>query len=382
MRIEIIDDKILAREINHRTRLAGSSHHKQGRHSRGTRHGGVVGTECRGDVHHARTVVSGDIVAGDNAEGLVGGIGNRAVVILDDGLHPGEELAIAHPQQFIAGKSRDYLPRQHLTPLLLERLGDEWQLGALGLKIGVHTRLGHDIGGGLAGVGVITLDGHVVDFRPHAERGVAGQRPRRGGPGEHFNALKALVGSGENALHDGVTVGDDIKLSGRRLVLHVAVAARQVQLMRTEACAGGRRVRLDGISFIQQALVVELLEQPPQGLDITVFISDIGVVEVHPVSHAPREVGPLAGVAHHRAAARGVVVLHTDSAANVLFGDTQFFLHAQFHGQAVSVPTGLAAHLIAQHRLIAADDVLDCAAHHMVDTRLAVGAGRALIKHK
>ncbi len=46
-------------------------------------------------------------------------------------------------------------------------------------------------------------------------------------------------------------------------VLHVVVGAGLVQLVRRKAGAGRRRVRLNGVAFVEQALVVELFEQVP-----------------------------------------------------------------------------------------------------------------------
>ena len=62
--------------------------------------------------------------------------------------------------------------------------------------------------------------------------------------------------------------------------------------MGRETCSGSRGIRLNGITLIEIALLVELLEEIPKGLDILVVIGDIGVVEIHPVTHLLGEVGP------------------------------------------------------------------------------------------
>ena len=184
-------------------------------------------------------------------------------------------------------------------------------------------------------------------------------------------------------LDDGVLVAAQHgELCGHRLVLHVAVAARQVQLVRAQSGTGSGRVGLDGVALVEQTLVVQLLEQPPQALDVTVLVGDIGVVHVHPVAHAVGQVFPLAGIFHHLLAAGGVIVIDRDFLADILLGDAQGLLHTQFHGQAVGVPTGLAQHLVAPHRLVAAEDVLDRPGHHVVDAGHAVSAGGTLIEHK
>ena len=40
-------------------------------------------------------------------------------------------------------------------------------------------------------------------------------------------------------------------------VFHIAIAAGQVQLVRAEAGASGGRIRLDGITLIQQAFFIK-----------------------------------------------------------------------------------------------------------------------------
>ncbi len=62
--------------------------------------------------------------------------------------------------------------------------------------------------------------------------------------------------------------------------------------------------------------------------------------------------------------------------------DAEVFLHAEFDGQAVGVPAGLAHHVFAFQRLVAAHHVLDGAGHHMVDTRGAVGTRRTFKEHE
>jgi hypothetical protein len=51
----------------------------------------------------------------------------------------------------------------------------------------------------------------------------------------------------------------------------------------------GRGVRLNGVALIEQALVVELLEEPPQCLDIFVVESDIRMLEVDEIAHLLRQ---------------------------------------------------------------------------------------------
>ena len=60
----------------------------------------------------------------------------------------------------------------------------------------------------------------------------------------------------------------------------------------------------------------------------------------------------------------------------------QFFLHIDFHGQSVSIPTSLTLHLEALHGLIAVESVLDGACENMVNTWVAIGRGGTLEEYE
>ena len=143
--------------------------------------------------------------------------------------------------------------------------------------------------------------------------------------------------------------------------------------MAAETCTCGGRIGLDGVALVEQVLVVELLEQPPQALDVLVVVGDVGVLHVHPIAHLVRKVGPLGGVHHHVLAATAVVVLNGNLGTDVFLGDAQFLLYTEFHGQSVGIPTGLALHLETLHGLETAEGVLQRACQDMVDTRMSVG---------
>ena len=148
--------------------------------------------------------------------------------------------------------------------------------------------------------------------------------------------------------------------------------------MATQTRTRSRRVGLDGITLVEIAFLVEFLQQVPERLDILVVVGDIGVVQIYPVTHLFGQFGPLLGVFHHLAAAGGVVLVHRYLLADVLLGDTQHLLYAEFYGQAVGVPSGFAAYLKSLHGLETAERILDGTCHHVVDTWFAVGRRRSL----
>ena len=148
--------------------------------------------------------------------------------------------------------------------------------------------------------------------------------------------------------------------------------------MGAQAGAVGRRIRLDGVALVQESLVVDILQEVPQGLDVAVVVGDVRVFHVHPVADALGERLPLLRVLHHLLAAGGVVLADGDLRADIRLGDAQFLLHAQFHREAVGVPTGAPADLETGLGLVAAHGILDGTRHHMVDAGHAVGRRRTL----
>ena len=125
-----------------------------------------------------------------------------------------------------------------------------------------------------------------------------------------------------------------------------------------------------------------MLKQPPKRFDVSVFVGDVRVVEVHPIAHFVGQVGPFLGVFHHFLTASIVVLVHRNLFADVFFFDTECFFHPQLHGQAVGVPARFTEHLEAAHGFVAAHDVLNGARQHVVNARHTVGRRRTFVEHK
>ena len=333
LRVEVFQAEEAALQVHLRLRIAVAVDDLQGDDAREAGHLGVVRAEGRRDVDDARSLLRADVVAGDHAEGVA----VRA--------EPGDQLLVAHAHELAAlhAAGQDFIGY-----LLPEQRPDE--------------RLGDDVGRGSAGVRVRGADLDVVDVGADAERRVGGEGPGRGGPGEEIEVL----------------LPHHLELHRAGGVLDVAVAAGLVELVRAQARAGGRAVRLDALALVEQALAVDVLEQVPERLDVAVVVGDVGIVHVDPVADALGQAAPLGGIFHHLLAAGAVVVLDGDLGADIFLGDAEFLLDTQLHGQSVGIPAGTAADLESGLRLIAADGVLDGAGHHMVDARHAVGGRRAL----
>ena len=283
-------------------------------------------------------------------------------------LHPRHELLVVDAQEVGALHVVDDFPRATLGILVI---GGQITLFhfLVGIKVGTQQVLGQDCRDGLARVGVVGLHGHIVNLRTHAQCNVRRQCPGCGGPSQEigFAPLCPLC----------LRLRDE-ELCGDGGVLHILVAAGLVELVRAEARTVRGRIGLDGISLIEQALVVELLQQPPKGLDILGVVGDVGVLEIDEISHALRQFVPLLGEFHHVLMATVVVLFYRNLFADIFLGNVQFLLHVDLNGQSVGVPTGLALHLEALHGLIAVESVLDGAGKNMVNAGMTVGRRGAL----
>ena len=227
---------------------------------------------------------------------------------------------------------------------------------------------GQDNGDRFGRIRIERLYFYVTDCGPYGQRGIRRQRPRRGRP---RHEVQRPFDPFEQRLAFRVANDPELRRAGR--VLHVAVAARLVQLVVAEPRAGGRRIGLYRISFIQQSLLVQLGEQEPQRLDVLVVVGDVRVVHVDPVPHVAGQPFPHVGIGHHLAAADAVVLLDRNFRADVLFGDAELLFDAQFDGQSVRVPSRFAVYEKTLLRFVAADDVLDRTRHDVVDPRRSVG---------
>ncbi len=227
------------------------------RNAVGLRYPEVVGAKGGRDVHDAGAVFGGHEVAENHAEGRVprpsSDVGRTALVVdafevcaveLGQFQAPGQQLFVA---------CRHSLPNRRLCSFFGEEILPTRSLASTTLD-------------GRVGVGVERADQHDTEcscLRPGAV--VGGQRPGRCRPGQDANVFFSL-----NAFKQRLRVSGRFHLELRHdgRVLHVSVGAGLVQLVRRQARAGRRRIRLDGVAFVEQTLVVELLEQRPAALDV------------------------------------------------------------------------------------------------------------------
>jgi len=283
----------------------------------------IVLAEGGGDVDDAGAVAGGDeIPEHDIVAALVG---------FDEVI----DRLILEPGQFFAGEFADdfEFPLEHLEA----GLGENQKL-------------------------ILVLHLDIVDFRMERQGHVRDQGPWRGRPDQEIGLFLTLQ------------FGADID----RGVAHLLVALRY--LMAGERSLAVRAVGEDFMALIDEPLLPELLEDPPDRFNIVVGISDVGILEIDPETDAAGDFIPLLQIGPDALPAFGVELVDAVFDDLVLAVQAEAFFDLNLHRQAVGIPAGLAFDPVALHGAQAADRILDGTGDDMMDARPAVGGRRAFEK--
>src|SRR3970282_728067 len=108
-------------------------------------------------------------------------------------------------------------------------------------------------------------------------------------------------------------------------------------------------MRRGAIVQVDEALVPELLDDPPDGLDVVAVVGDVGVVHIDPEADALREGLPFLDVAEDALAAAAVELLDAELLDLRLALEAELALDFELDRKAVSIPAGLAGDAIAPH---------------------------------
>ncbi len=222
-------------------------------------------------------------------------------------------------------------------------------------------RLGeHHRGVELAGLGT-----DVDELGVDRDRGVGDERPRRRRPDQQLVAglQRAAVLRDAEAHVDGG-------------ILDVLIAERD--LVARQRGAAARAVRDDAVSLVEQALAGDLLQRPPDRLDVGRVQRAVGVVEVQPEADPLGQRVPVLEEGEHRLAALGVELRDPVLLDLGLGLDPELLLDGDLDGQAMRVPAAAALDVVAAHRAEAGEDVLEGAAQDVVHAGRAVRRRRPL----
>ena len=210
---------------------------------------------------------------------------------------------------------------------------------------------------------------HVGELGVDRHRGVGDQRPRRRRPDQQLVAGLRAPGRAR-----------DREADVDRGVEHVLVDAGLAELVAGERGAAARAVGDDLELLVQQPLVVDRLQRPPDRLDVVGVERPVGVVEIDPEPDPLGQPVPVLDVAEHLLAAAGVELRDAVALDVVLGGHPELGLDGQLDRQAVAVPAALALDVVAAHRPVAGEDVLEDAAQDVVGAGGAVGGRRPLVE--
>ncbi len=207
------------------------------------------------------------------------------------------------------------------------------------------------------------LDCHIIYFRMGRYRHIARQRPGCGRPHQQ---------RGARLIHQR-----HAHIDGR--VIRIAIPQRHLVIGERRAAA--RAVGHHFIALIKQALIPEILQNPPQRLDIVVGIGDIRLVKVNPIAHPVGKLLPFLDQLESRFAAQFVETVDAIRLDLAFIGKAKLFLHADLDRQTVRIPPAAPHNVITLHQLIAREDILESACQGMVHAGFAVGSRRPFIEH-
>ena len=208
--VEVFDDEVLTLQVNDGA-LSTFLVYQHDRTDTGfLGYEGIVSTEVWSDMYDTGTVVRCHIVAGNHLKGIT----HR--------FDSGHQLLILHTDEVSTlVASHDTIGNQLLTPFVLRQLtaiGDS----TLGRQIGIQTGLCQNDGDGFGGIGIVGLDGYIVNLRTYTQCGVRCQRPRRGRPCQEIRCTP-LSHLRLRVLH--------LELCRTCCIFHVTIATGLVQLM-------------------------------------------------------------------------------------------------------------------------------------------------------
>ena len=134
------------------------------------------------------------------------------------------------------------------------------------------------------------------------------------------------------------------------------------------------------VSSIDQPLVVQLANRPPDRLDILIFECDVGLIQIHPVPHTSREIIPQILVLENTLSTLCIVLSNSILLHLRTPLQPKCFLHLNLYRKPMRIPSALALHLVSLQTLVAAEQILHGTGHHVMNPRFPVGRRRPLVK--
>ena len=190
------------------------------------------------------------------------------------------------------------------------------------------------------------VDAHVLEVGPDRHCQVGGQGPGGGRPHQQVVTGYGRAPSFDHFEPDGERGVLDVP------VVHVCFEVRQ---------RGRRPVRVgeDLEVPVDEPLVPQAAEHPPDRLHVAQVQGLVVVLEVHPAPDAAGVGLPGLGVGRHPGSGGLVEALHPESLDLGRSREPELLLNLHLDGEAVGVPAEAAHHPVPAHRPVARHDVLE-----------------------
>ena len=134
------------------------------------------------------------------------------------------------------------------------------------------------------------------------------------------------------------------------------------------------------MSFVEEVLLDEFRESPPDGLDEGTVVGDVGVFQVDPEADFVGHTLPFFGVAEDGLDALGDEFFDAVGLDGLLSVDAEFFLDFDLDGEAVSIPAGFARDVASAHGLVAEEDVFEDAGENVAVVGQSVSGRRTFVE--
>ena len=141
-----------------------------------------------------------------------------------------------------------------------------------------------------------------------------------------------------------------------------------------------RAVGNDLEALVQQALLPDLLQRPPLGLDVVVIVCDKRMLHVSPETYGAGEILP------HALVFPDALFTFADERIQAVLLDlllavqTQHLLDLQLYRKSVGIPAGLSRYHVALHGAVSGDHILDNTGQHMADMGFTIGGRRSVVE--
>ncbi|MBS1252833.1 MAG: hypothetical protein MAG451_01875 [Anaerolineales bacterium] len=124
-----------------------------------------------------------------------------------------------------------------------------------------------------------------------------------------------------------------------------------------------------------------MLKYPPDRLHVLVLQRDVWIVHIDPEANPLRHLLPLFHVAEHALSAQIVEGRDTVLLDLAFAGEAEFLLDLKLYRKSMCIPAPLPEHMLALHRVVAREQILEHPRQYVMGSRQTVSRWRTFVKH-